>query len=445
MFKALILAYDFPPYVSVGGLRPYSWYKELSEYNIYPIVITRQWSNDLGNELDYISPSKYKNTIIKKTEKGTLIKTKYEPTLSNKLLLKYGNSKFVYFRKILSLLIELKQHLFFSGQKSYIYKEAHNFLKKYNVDIIIATSEPFVLFKYADKLSREFKTPWLADYRDPWTQDNSRYDKLPFLKVIDIIFEKKYLSSTQTITTPNNFFKAKLSNLFPNKKVNVIYNGFDSSSIDQAKNIPQTSDKLTMAYIGTICDWHPIEIFLKVCEDFTKKHDNPLFVINFIGINNENKVKQLLNKKYQLLLKFVNFTPKLSNEKLVQKLAEQNVLILFNYYSNIGTKLFDYMAIKRQILFCFTEDSEAENLKKMYYNFDESLSQNKQIQAEIINKTNSGIVVKNSYKLMIHLEELYCEFISKKFIQCNSNDIINQFSRKAQTEQLAILIKQLLN
>ena len=102
------------------------------------------------------------------------------------------------------------------------------------------------------------------------------------------------------------------------------------------------------------------------------------------------------------------------------------------------------MAIKRQILFCFTEDPEAEKLKKIYYNFDESLSQNKQVQADLINKTNSGIVVKNSDKLMLHLEKLYEEFISKKTIQCNSNGIVNHFSREAQTEQLATLIKQLL-
>jgi hypothetical protein len=30
MKKLLILAYDFPPYVSVGGMRPYNWNNENS-------------------------------------------------------------------------------------------------------------------------------------------------------------------------------------------------------------------------------------------------------------------------------------------------------------------------------------------------------------------------------------------------------------------------------
>ncbi len=34
MKRLLILAYDFPPYVSVGGLRPYAWYKYLKEFGV---------------------------------------------------------------------------------------------------------------------------------------------------------------------------------------------------------------------------------------------------------------------------------------------------------------------------------------------------------------------------------------------------------------------------
>ena len=55
MKKVLILAYDFPPYVSVGGLRPHAWYKYLKEFGVEPIVVTRQWENVHGNHLDYIS------------------------------------------------------------------------------------------------------------------------------------------------------------------------------------------------------------------------------------------------------------------------------------------------------------------------------------------------------------------------------------------------------
>ena len=84
MKKVLILAYDFPPYVSVGGLRPYSWYKYFKEFGLYPIVVTRQWSNKYGNHLDYIAPSETNETIIEETEYGKIIRTPYKPNLSNR-------------------------------------------------------------------------------------------------------------------------------------------------------------------------------------------------------------------------------------------------------------------------------------------------------------------------------------------------------------------------
>jgi len=93
MKKVLILTYDFPPYVSVGALRPYSWYKYFHKENIYPIVITRQWGNKYGNNLDYIAPGTSPKCIIEKSEMGTIIRTPYRPNLANRQMLKYGESK----------------------------------------------------------------------------------------------------------------------------------------------------------------------------------------------------------------------------------------------------------------------------------------------------------------------------------------------------------------
>ena len=88
MKKILILTYDFPPYVSVGGLRPYSWYKNFKEFNFDPIIVTRQWENKYRNHLDYISPSKDKISKVFKSKYGTQIQSPYFPNFSNKILLK---------------------------------------------------------------------------------------------------------------------------------------------------------------------------------------------------------------------------------------------------------------------------------------------------------------------------------------------------------------------
>ena len=109
MKKVLILAYDFPPYVSVGGLRPFNWLRHFKEFDIEPVVITRQWGNTFGNHLDYIAEGSSNQLITELTEFGTVLRTPYHPNLSNRLLMKYGEKRFKFLRKVISGFYELGQ------------------------------------------------------------------------------------------------------------------------------------------------------------------------------------------------------------------------------------------------------------------------------------------------------------------------------------------------
>ena len=66
-----------------------------------------------------------------------------------------------------------------------IYYAADQFLKNNECSMIIATGEPFILFKYASSLSKKHRIPWIADYRDGWTTNQSKIN-LGFLEKINI-------------------------------------------------------------------------------------------------------------------------------------------------------------------------------------------------------------------------------------------------------------------
>ena len=117
MLKVLILAYDFPPYVSVGGLRPYHWYKEFQAYGIEPTVITRQWGNQYGSSLDFVAPGWSNEAVKEQDAYGTIIRCPYRPNLSNRLLLKHGPKKFRLLRKTISAWYEVMQFYVDTGPK----------------------------------------------------------------------------------------------------------------------------------------------------------------------------------------------------------------------------------------------------------------------------------------------------------------------------------------
>lgn len=437
--KVLILAYDFPPYVSVGGLRPFNWFRYLQEFGVEPVVITRQWNNSHGNHLDYISRGSSNQSIIEKSEFGTIIKTPYKPNLANRLMLKYGEDKYRFLRKSISAFYEFAQFVWITGPKARLFKEAKSHLKRNKVDVIIATGDPFVLFYYASKLSNEFNIPWIADYRDPWSH-NQEYSQRKFLKKWNAHFEKKLVSSASHITTVSSFVYSKIDSLIPNKPFSILPNGYDPSIIDLIQEIPQNSKNLTIAFVGTIYNWHPLKSFLRTVNDFILQ--NKVIYIKFYGINIPNELNLLIEREFPELKTFVSITPKIPNEELLKKIAEDNVMLLFNYYSYMGTKIFDYLGIRRKMILCYSNDPEANELKSKYYSIDESMANSTQLQADLIMDTNSGIIVENSNHLLQVLQELYDEFEVNKSIACNSIGVEN-YSRKIQVELLANLVKKI--
>lgn len=411
----------------------------MKEFGIEPIVITRQWGNLHGNQLDYISPGTSNEVIIEKHKTGTIIRTPYVPNLSNRLLLKYGEKRFKLIRKAVSGYFEFSQFLFVTGPKAEIFKAAHNYLQENKVDAIIASGDPFVLFSYASKLSKEFDIPWIADYRDPWSQSFSA-KKGVLQRKWDLFFEHKTVRNASKILTVDELFKLKISQLFPDEEILILPNGFDPELMEEANKIEQKSKILTFSFVGTIYKWHPVKSLMKGFQKFKEENPTKPFALKLYGINNSEEIKILLEEEFHGLTENVQIIRKLPNDDLLKELSKDNVLVLFNYYQFTGTKIYDYLGLKRKIILCFTEDDEALRLKNYFY--FKTLETDIQPQIEILNETNSGIIVKDSGHLTEVLNDLYAEFKSNGQIACHSVGVEN-YSRKIQVEKLAEIVKEL--
>lgn len=436
MKKVLILAYDFYPYVSVGGLRPYSWFKYFNEFGLYPIVVTRNWENKHGNQLDYILPSIETKTLYEQNETGLIIRTPYKQSLSNKLLYRYGANRFKNIRKLLTGLNEILQFFFLIGTKINIYYAAKEYISNNNVDFIMATGSPHILFKYASKLSKAYNIKWIADYRDPWSQSKSRSPN-KFMKALNVFFEKKYLANVSIITTVSEFGKSQISALLPKDKIYIIPNGYDTN-INNSVQLNHNST-LSFAFTGSIYKWHPFRSVLSVLNRFVAAGNN--IRINFYGINKTLELNKLLELEFNKLKPCVNVISKIPYDDLMHQLSKNDVMILFNDYYLTGTKLFDYLSTKRLVLLCYKEDNEGDYIKRPYqnYNLEESESN---IQEKTILKTNSGIIVNNSKHLFEVLFDLYKEHQKTGNILCQSKEI-EQYSRKEQVKKLCSIIKTL--
>lgn len=439
MKKVLILAYDFPPYVSVGGLRPYNWLKYLKEFGVEPIVVTRQWGNEYGSSLDYIAPSASKETLIEEEEYGTVIRAPYFPSRSNRLLLQHGENKYRLFRKALTACDEIRQFLWISGPKKQLYIAARKYLKENKVDAIVATGEPFVLFSYAQRLSQEFSIPWIADYRDPWSQNKGRQHNALYTRW-NRYLEQKIVAKASCITTASEFFKQKIEKLINNKTIHVLPNGYDPSVIEKVADLPQKTTELTISFIGTIYNWHPWQSFLEQFSIFLESNPEAKIKLNFYGINISHEVNTFIQPFPRKTQEAIHIFPKMPNQELLEKLSKENVMLLFNYYSFQGTKIYDYIGLKRKIILCYANDKKALALKDKHYSMEEMEGGSQQLQADLLQKTNSGVIVQNEAHLQEIFQELLDEFNTNGKIACDSVGAEN-YSRKIQVKKLAEIIK----
>lgn len=441
--SVLILAYDFPPYVSVGGLRPYSWYQYLHKYGIYPVVITRQWANLHGNALDYVDAGESTDTLVGKTDKGTIIRTPYAPNLANRLLLKYGDQRWVGLRKAITAWYEIMQWFGLVGPKKELYYAARNFLKTEKVDVIIATGDPFVLFRYAHLLSKEFAVPWVADYRDPWIQDKSRKHH-SFSRLWFAWLERKWVKTARFCVTVSHFSRKQIETNLKGKTYYIIPNGFEDVALGYGEAVRPDPDKLIIGFAGTLYPWHPWKQFLKGMDTFVHNHPHAPIYVSFFGLNHEADVRLFVDENFPLLSTRISFVKKLAKPALYQELACSHVFLLFNDYSVLGTKIYDYMALKRKILLCFKEDEEALKLKQRYYHLDSVTGESEQLQEDLIVSSQTGSVIVDQVHLQDVLAELTDEFSQNRRIACNASGL-DQYTRSHQVEQLAVLIHECLN
>ena len=200
----------------------------------------------------------------------------------------------------------------------------------------------------------------------------------------------------------------------------------------------QNETIFSIGFMGSIYPWHPIADFFKVinklhCEKKIKCN------INFYGINKEQEIKNLLKVSYPKIQHLINIYKKNNNKNTCEAISKNNLLLLFNDYYLMGTKIFNYLALKRKIIFCFSEQKN-EGFNNHFSSFKNDNSFSKNLQIDLIKNTKSGYIIKNTNDLETQIIKLHKKFSREKTIECKSKNF-NFFLKKNQTKIFCDLIK----
>jgi len=425
--RLLILAYDFPPNGSIGGQRPYSWFKYLKEFGIHPVVVTRHWDTVVTPE-DTIRPCGSEVSITE-SEEGTLIRVPFRPNLRDRMLLRFGD-RFSFIRKVLSLWFTLAQYFIpWVDNRRNIHEAAREYLKSHPCDALIATGEPFILFRYAQLLSSEFSIPWVADYRDGWStnyhaENGGAMDRLINRHFLNPL-ERQLLGSCAQVTVAAPAMQSELNALDAKARIDIVYNGYFHELFENLPIAERPPHRpFTIVHSGTLYPYQKAQLFLEGLYRFIDKHAlSPADLkVVFLGLNYQPQQVDRVMNAHASLRPFIQTTDRMSHREALQQLVEADVLLLLanRDYGQIYAKVFDYIALQKPVLMCEHDHGPI---------------------ASILTDSGTGIFTETADEVAEKLG-----LLMNGGLQVTANSArIQRFSRRHQTSILADLLKDPVN
>jgi glycosyltransferase involved in cell wall biosynthesis len=434
--KVLIITYYWPPTGGAGVQRWLKFSKYFRQFGWEPIIYTpsnpdfpindETLLKDIPNDLTVL-----KTQITEPYDIYRKIMRKKKTETVNQGFLSEGKENTL----MQSAMIWVRGNFFIPDARNFWIKPSISYLSDYiiknKIDAIISTGPPHSMHLIAMGLKQKFNLPWIADFRDPWTQIDF-YSQLKLSSFADNKHKKlehQVLTHADKVVTISPSCGKDLEKL-GNRKVDVITNGFDTDDftpIAIGVDSPMLEGFL-FHHIGALNkDRNPYTLWKvlgELCEENPDlKRD---LVIKFTGKTDAIAFESL---KQNGILDNSQKTDYLPHSDVVKLMAQSPVLLLAlnNTPNNAGVlsgKLFEYLAAKRPIFGIGLPDADA---------------------AAILKNTHAGTMVhfddyEGTKKAVVELYQKYKT--NQLFINSTS---IDKYSRENCAKDYANLLNKILS
>ena len=418
MKKVLVITYYWPPAGGGGVQRWLKFSKYIRDGGWEPVIYTAE-----GGEMALQDDS-----LLEEVPEGTVVIKQpiWEPYYFYKKLTGKKKGEKVYSGFITEkkkagpgqrLSIWIRGNFFIPDARKFWIKPSIKFLVKYlkdhKVDAILSNGPPHSMHMIALGLKEKLGLPWLADFRDPWTNIDF-YDQLMLSKRADRKhkrLEQKVLTTADKVVTVSWSWAEDFKKLC-GREIEVITNGYDEADFEGGE--PALSKSFSLTHVGSLNkDRNPKSLW-KVLERICDS--NPQFKedleIILIGPTDFEAINDINQSGLESNLKLIDHLP---HRAAIDKLRESQVLLLpINDTPNVSGvipgKLYEYLGARRPIL-CIGPD--------------------KGDSARIIKETNAGKVA--GFDDINEIQKILLEY----FVQYQSKILnigsygIDKFSRKS--------------
>lgn len=381
MEKVLVISYRFPPADETGTERTWAIAQYLKSMGFFPVFITRNWSVPLRKHEDKYLPAG-SDIEYKVEDNYEVITLPFKNSLWLKIntVFKY---KFSFIRKAFNFLDHVLMNL-----GVFVFSEFRPFLKE-AIKVVsqrptlrkaIVIADPYSLFYVGYYLNSRFGLQWIADYRDDWNtrEVQDTYGFKPslfhrFIYKLERRAEKKWVGSASFISSVSEAYTKRISNFVGVEGI-TIYNGFFEEPAlmaikARAIDTVRPEHRFVIIFNGTLYPTQEIEIFLsgfkRIVDHFGAQVP---IIVKFIGITYKPGSKERIDRfmqGYEANYCCMDRIPKLD---LYRELIDAQLALLVSHgsqYKGVTTsKIFDYLALKKEVLCCPSDGDVVEKILK---------------------------------------------------------------------------------
>lgn len=427
--KILILSYYYPPCNLTPSERVQAMSVYLNKFGYYPVIVTRNWDIPFKYAVDEHKRSGEK-VKHEKYDTHEVYYIPFRPNLKDKLFEKFCGTKWYFLYLIIAFFYNVLENVS-SRFTPYLplYKAAKEILRKGpGFSFLLVSGGPFHLFKFGYLLKKEFNIPWVADYRDDWNTAELFYKGSFFKQLVQKISKRneiKWVGSSNFFISVSDYYVQKIGKLHTGLPGHTILNGYMPEKYENIRR--EESNEFRIVYVGSLFPNQRINIFLNAFKRFTETPEGRNAKIFFVGLKEQPANYARVKKIVADFEEHVIFTNRVEKAKAIEIQHNANVLLACAYLNLKGipgSKLYEYIALKKPVLVCPTDGEIIE---------------------ETLKETGQGYFANTEeecFKLLCELSNLYRS--NKTDAVSIDLSAVNRFSRIENVKKLASLITESL-
>lgn len=241
-------------------------------------------------------------------------------------------------------------------------KKGLEIVRTYGIDAIVSTSGPHTNHLIARYLKRKTGLPWIADFRDPWTQNMHRSGIWWRERIEERLERSVHREANITLTVTHSFarnFNEKFGAAI--ERLEVIHNGYDPADyaeLEHLKKDPADADRCVLMYAGIFYQKRNPRLLLRAVKELIDEGDidRNRIALRFAGVFDYPGYSDNIDAVRELgLTDIVEVVGNLPHKQALAAMKRSDILLLIgdtapgsgNY---IPGKLFEYMAVGKPIL-----------------------------------------------------------------------------------------------